>query len=311
MQDQNVAVIAFLAASSLVLLIFALVAGRRSRASQRLDELSGKAEAADMGSQRVAELARSALPAMAAPLVPREEEERSRLQNRLTHAGLYGRQAMTIFLGTKMLLTVGPVLAGALAAALGLVSVTSGLLVGACLSIIGVIGPAFWLDYRKSRRQAAFRRALPDALDIIVICLEGGLSLPAALRKVAGELHSAHPLLAAELNIAQREVQLGRSAGEAMRQFANRADLEEVRSLASVIIQSERYGASLVKSLRVHAESLRNKRLMYAEEMAHKAATKVLFPTVLCILPAMFIVILAPGVIQVLAAFQQMTILRR
>src|SRR5207247_8393608 len=112
---------------------------------------------------------------------------------------------------------------------------------------------------------------------------EGGLSLPAALQRVASELQAAHPLLAGELAIVQRQVQLGQSTGEALRQFANRADLEEIRGLASVIMQAERFGASLVKALQVHADMLRNKRIQYAEEMAQKAAIKILFPTVFCI----------------------------
>src|SRR5262249_14558026 len=125
-----------------------------------------------------------------------------------------------------------------------------------------------------------------------------------SLRRVASELRTAHPLLAFELNIVQREVQLGRSTGEALRQFADRADLEELRSLASVVTQAERYGASLVKSLRVHADALREKRLQYAEEMAHKASIKILFPTVLFIMPAMFIVVLGPTSLELLAALK-------
>jgi tight adherence protein C len=109
--------------------------------------------------------------------------------------------------------------------------------------------------------------------------------------------------LSREFDIVLRESQLGWSPGEAMRRFGERADLEELRSLAAVIAQAERFGASLVKSLRVHAEMLRIKRLQYAEEMAQKAATKVLFPTVLFIFPAMFIVILGPAVIHILQMF--------
>ncbi len=119
-----------------------------------------------------------------------------------------------------------------------------------------------------------------------------------ALRRVAGELRTAHPLLSGELDIVQREVQLGRSTGEALRQFADRCDLEEARSLSSVILQAERFGASLVKSLRVHAEMLRTKRMQYAEEMAQKAATKILFPTILFIFPGLFVIILGPAAIQ-------------
>src|SRR5262249_33661445 len=124
-------------------------------------------------------------------------------------------------------------------------------------------------------------------------------SLPGAIRRVAGELRSAHPELASELMIVQREVQLGRSTGEALQHFAGRTDLEEIRSLSAVITQAERYGASLVKAPRVHAEPLREKRLQYAEEMGQKAGVKILFPTMLCIMPGVFIVVLGPAVIQV------------
>jgi len=190
--------------------------------------------------------------------------------------------------------------------AAGLVTLQSGLIYGAILGIFGLIGPSFWLDRRKKFRQTNFRRALPDALDVLVICLEGGLTLQGAMRRVATELRAAHPVLAQEMNIVQREIQMGRSAGEALRQFADRCDLEEVRSLASVVLQSERYGASLGKALRVHAESLRIKRLQYAEEMAQKAAVKILFPTLLCIFPAIFIVILGPAAYQIAAMFSGM-----
>ena len=170
---------------------------------------------------------------------------------------------------------------------------------------MGLIGPSFWLDKKKAQRQTSLRRSLPDALDVLVICMEGGLSLPASLQRVADELQTAHPLLATELHIAQRDVQLGRSPGEALRHFGERSDLEEIRSLASVIIQADRYGASLVKSLRVHAETLRLKRRQHAEEMAQKAGLKLLFPTVLFIFPAMFVVILGPAMTRILRVFNE------
>jgi tight adherence protein C len=235
--------------------------------------------------------------------MPGDEEERTKLQARLINAGLYGRQALVIYLGVKMLLTVGPAIVGLLAGLVGVVTMTEGLIAGALAGVAGLVGPSFWLDRKKAGRQTAFRRSLPDALDVMVICLEGGLSLAGALRRVAGELRTAHPLLASELNIVQREVQMGRTEGEALRQFAERADLEEMRSLAAVITQAERFGAGLVKALRVHAETLRIKRLQLAEEKAQKAATIMLFPTVFFILPALFIVILGPAAIQILEVF--------
>jgi tight adherence protein C len=176
-------------------------------------------------------------------------------------------------------------------------------LVGSISGAVGMIGPSFWLDKKKAARQIAIRRALPDALDVVVICLEGGLSLPATLRYVAEDLRTAHPLLAAELNIVQREVQLGLTPGESLRKLADRTDMEEIRSLASVIIQADRLGASLVKSLRVHADTLRIKRRQRAEEMAQKAGTKILFPTIIFIFPSLFVVVLAPGLIQLSSTF--------
>jgi tight adherence protein C len=295
----------FLGVSTLVLLVFLLVTGRRSRVDTRLEELADRGDSADPDT--VARMARSTLPKLGQALLPKSEEERTRLQARLIHAGLYSRQALAIFLGVKMLLITGPAVVGIVLATLGIVSTPVALLSGAAAGIAGVIGPSFWLDWMKKRRQTLFRRALPDALDVLVICLEGGLSLSGAIRRVAGELRGPHPALAAELNIVQREVQLGRSEGEAMRQFADRADLEEMRSLAAVIAQAERFGAGLVKALRVHAETLRTKRIQYAEEMAQKAATKMLIPTVLFILPAIFIVILGPAAIQISDVFSNMT----
>jgi tight adherence protein C len=295
----------FLMVSSGVLLAFTLVGGRRTRLEARLDDLSGKAGEAPADQGSVAQIARTALPRMGTPLMPSDEEERTALKTRLIHAGYYGRQSILLFLGVKMLLMVGPALAGLAAAALGLVPGDIGVLTGGLLGIFGMIGPSFWLDKAKAARQTNFRRALPDALDVLIVCMEGGLSLPGSLRRVANELRSAHPTLATELAIVEREIQLGRSPGEALQQMGLRTDLEEVRSLASVVTQSERFGASLVKSLRVHAESLRLKRRHQAEEMAQRAAVKVLMPTLLFIFPAVFVVILGPAVFQIMRFFSE------
>jgi tight adherence protein C len=296
---------AFLMGSTFILLVYLVLGGRRNRLESRIDDLTARGQGRS-DPDPVAAFARAALPKMAAPLMPKDLEERTRLQTRLLHAGLYSRQAMVLFLGVKMLLTVTPAFLGLLAGLAGLVPVQDGLIFGALLGVIGLIGPSLWLRRRKANRQVQFRRALPDALDVLVICLEGGLSLPGAIRRVAGELRMAHPALAAELTIVQRETQLGRSTGEALQRFADRSDLDEVRSLAAVIAQAERYGASLAKALRVHAEALRTKRILRAEEMAQKAVIKILVPTILFIFPGIFIVVLGPAVIQIMALFARL-----
>jgi len=291
----------FLMTSSLLLLVHFLVGGRRTRLDSRLQDLRGR-DGDEFGRDEdsIRQLARATLPKMGKPLVPTDEDERTVLQARLSHAGLYSRQAMAFFLGVKLLLMLGPALIALALGSLGLVPISHALIGGAGLGMAGMIGPSFWLDKMKVWRQTCLRRSLPDALDVLVICMEGGLSLPGSLWRVSDELRTAHPLLASELRIVQREVQLGRSSGEALRHLGERSDLEEIRSLAAVIIQADRYGAGLVKSLAVHAETLRIKRRQQAEEKAQKAGLKVLFPTVLFIFPAMFVVILGPAMIRIM-----------
>jgi tight adherence protein C len=243
---------------------------------------------------------------IAKPLLPTDEKAQSNLKQRLHHAGLYRRQTVFIFLGVKMVLIAVPVVSGLLLGFVGLLSIKMGALYGLLGGSFGMVLPNFWLDARKKKRQATLRRSLPDALDMIIVCLKGGLSLQGAFQRVTSELGMAHPLLAEELAINQREIQLGRSAGEAMRHFGERCDLEEISSLASVLLQSERLGASTVQALRVHGETLRLKRLHRAEEMAHKAGTKMVFPTILCIFPAIFVVVIGPAAFQIMYLFAHM-----
>jgi len=287
--------LAALAVGGLAALAALLATSGKARVDDRLRELN-PANAAAPDQVRV--IARRALPKLGSHLVPTDEKERSRLQAKLIHAGLYSRQAMVIFLGMKLVLMVGPGLVGLAVGVLGIVPMRPAILYGGCLGVLGMIGPGKWLSGKKKARQSGFRKGLPDALDVVVICVEGGLSLVGAIRRVAGDLRDVHPTLAAELELVQREVTLGQPVGEALRRFGDRADLEEVRSLASVVLQSERFGAGLNKALRMHADTLRLKRQQRAEEMAQKAGTKVLFPTLLFIFPAIFVVILGPAAIQ-------------
>jgi len=306
--ESTIILITFLMASSGVLLVYMFVSGLRSRLDRRLEDLteSRRPEATSSTLSRRGSgpsLSQTALPRIGNTLVPTDEKERNVLETRLIQAGFYGRKVMPIYLGVKVLLMVTPALVGLTLGALGLAPMSYAGLAGGCLGILGMIGPSFWLDNQKAKRQTAFRRALPDALDLLVLCLEGGLSLTGSLRRVSDELTTAHPILATELNVVQREIQLGRTPGDSLQQMGIRTDLEEIRNLASVINQAERFGASLVKSLRVHAETLRVRRLQQAEEMAQKAAIKILFPTLLFIFPAIFVVILGPALFQIYDLF--------
>jgi tight adherence protein C len=285
------------------LMIWIALKGRKTRTDVRIDELSGRG-----GSVRdrklSSKLARS-LP-LVGTLIEPSAAEQSLLKTRLIQAGFYSQQAMKVFLGAKVVLMVAPAVIGLILGVLHVLPLKIGLLAGACMGIIGMIGPSFWLDRAKKGRSRILRSALPDAFDLLIICVEGGLTLQSAMQRISEELRTAHPALAGELLIVQREVQLGLPDSEAIKHMADRTDLGELRSLVTVISQSERFGASLVKGLRVLAETLRLDRRQHAEEMAQKAGTKILFPTLLFIFPAIFVVILGPAFFQIVRAFSSM-----
>jgi tight adherence protein C len=280
--------------------------GDQRRALARLRDLA-PAEKTAPERPRALEVALSALPAVGAMVAPGDAKVVARLKDRLTQAGVYGPNAVMILLGAQILLMVLlPLMAAGLPLALGLLSWRSALLVGAGAVAAGMLTPSLWVDYQRKRRQTELRRALPDAVDMLVLCVEAGLSLSAALQRVTAELQIAHPALAREMNIILREVQLGLSVGEAMKKFGDRCGLDEVRELAAVLLQSERYGTASVKALRLHSETCRQQRHQRAEERAQKAAVKILFPTLLCIFPAIFIVILGPAAYQIAAMLSKM-----
>ncbi len=280
-----------------------LLTGKKGNLDRRIDAMVGRGRPGDDRPETVASMARSALPKMGKVIVPEDEVERTKLRARLVHAGLYQKQAMHVFLGVKLALLVLATIVGLGLTFARVVPPTKALPISMVLFMAGMMGPGKWLNRRKMSRQTSLRRGLPDALDVLIICLEGGLSLQAGIKKIADELRSAHPILGSELRIVDREIQLGRGPGEALQNFARRTDLEEALSLASVIGQSEKFGASLTKSLRNHSETLRVQRKQKAEERAQKAATKILIPTLLFIFPAVFVVLLAPAVFQVMELF--------
>jgi tight adherence protein C len=309
--------VAILVAIALVCFVLGLINLRRRRHDQRLRELTegdaiapnGATPAARPGSSPALwsglAVAASALPKIGTPLLPDEEDDLTELESRLRKAGYYQRHAAGIFLGIKVLLLVAAVLFGLGMGVTGFLTPVGAMLCGGFATGVAVLAPGLWVEGRTRTRQETLRRALPDALDVMVICVEGGLSLPEAIRRVAGELQTAHPLLAGELGIVQREILLGLSPGEAMRRLATRCDIEEVRSLAAVLLQSERFGASTSKALRVQADQLRLKRHQRAEERAQRAAVLILFPTLLCIFPAVFLVFLGPAVWRILDMFER------
>jgi tight adherence protein C len=236
-------------------------------------------------------------------LVPQNRKDTTDLTAKLALAGFRRPAAAGYFVGLQLVLVV------ALAGSAGTTAVVGGsawpkvLLWAAGGGAVGLLAPSFWLSGQVKKRQRLLRNALPDALDIMVLSVEGGASLGAALNWVAEEIPPVHPALGTELILVQREVQLGLSAGEAFQGFADRCGIPEARDLAGALIQSEKYGASIGKALRTYSDNARQERQLWAEEVAQKAAVKILFPMLLCIFPAMFIVLLGPAAFQMSKMF--------
>jgi tight adherence protein C len=278
--------------------------GDRRRAVERLRDLADGEMPAPTEKSSLAELAWSTLPKLGTLLLPREESGLAHRKQQLLQAGFFSSNALRNFMGvTVVLMLIFPVVFVLIPYALGFLALRWAL--AACLlaNSAGMLAPNIWLRSRVKTRQRLLLQGLPDALDMLVMCLEGGVSLMAAVQRVTGELQTVHPVLSMELNIVVREIQLGLSAGEALKKMGDRCGLADVRNLASILLQSERYGASLVKALRTHSDSWRQERQNQAEEIAQKAAVKILFPTLLCIFPAIFIVLLGPAAFQLADLF--------
>jgi tight adherence protein C len=164
-------------------------------------------------------------------------------------------------------------------------------------AILGYMLPGFWLSWRVRVRQHRLRLALPDGLDLLVICVEVGLGLDQSILRVAQELRIVHPELSEELQMVNLEMRVGKTRVEALRELARRTGLEDLKSLVAMLIQTERFGTSIAQSLRIHSDELRTRRRQRAEEASAKTTVKMVPPLVLFIFPALMVVILGPAVI--------------
>jgi len=227
-----------------------------------------------------------------------------RLVEKLIYAGFRRKGAAELFLGAKIALALAlPVaIAGGLlwhARATGK-DIQAGTLIMYCPMglVLGLMLPNMWLNRKVQQRQEKIKFALPNALDLLVVCIEAGLALDAALLRIGRELRESAPELSEELALLNLEVSAGKPREECLRNLGLRTGVEEVKSLAARIIQSSKFGTNLAHSLRIHAQSLREKRRQEAEERAAKTSVKLLFPLVFFIFPALFVVILGPAAVR-------------
>jgi tight adherence protein C len=234
-------------------------------------------------------------------LLPRSQAEVSVTQQRLIRAGYRKDSALKNFYGAKVLV---PLALCVLVTVTGIAHASSFLIYILALGL-GFLAPDFWLGRKISTRQAAIRRGLPDVLDLLVICIEAGQSLDQATIRTAEELRLALPAVTDELRVVVLEQRAGRPRTDAWRNFADRTAVNSVRNLVSVLVQSEQFGTSAAKTLRIHSDTLRTQRRQKVEEQAAKTSVKLVFPLVFFIFPSLFLVALGPAVIIMSESFHK------
>ena len=294
-----------LAVAGLVMLVGELVP-ERSEVIKRLDRMPG-GEAIGTVDRRRREVQADRLRELLAALGTRlhgEPNLQSKAQRLMVAAGFVRPGAVAVFYGVRIattlilgfaFLTLSPTLGSVLGLSKWMIIVIA--IWGAAL---GWVAPTFLVAARGNARKREMLRALPDALDLLVVCVEAGLGLNQALQRVAEEIMLVSPVLGEQLSLVNFEIRAGTPRDEALRAFGTRTDLEDARSLATVLIQTDRFGTSVAQALRTHADTIRTKQRQRVEEASAKTAIKMLFPLVFCIFPALFIVILGPGMLSAL-----------
>jgi tight adherence protein C len=225
--------------------------------------------------------------------VPRSPSEMGKLQQRLVTAGYRNNEAVALFFGIRVGLAL---LLFGLFASPFVFGPNFLMAIGACG--VGYILPGFMLARMAKRRQHRIRLGLPDALDLLVVSVEAGLGLDQAIQRVADELAFAHPELADEMKLINLELRAGKARSEALRNFGERTQIDDVISLVTMLVQTDKFGTSVAQSLRVHSETSRTKRRQRAEEAAAKTGVKMVFPLVFCIFPAIWVVTIGPAAIK-------------
>jgi tight adherence protein C len=247
------------------------------------------------------ETARTALMRRLGALSPAAWQADEATKLKLVRAGYDRPTAAISYAMARLVSLTTMMLLGALIAPKS--SALSFLGVVATVAIVGYLMPIYWLERAMRLRQERLRRALPDGVDLLVLCVEAGLGLDAAILRVARESKPVHPDMSRELLVVSRKVNAGLTRADALKAMHERTGLEEVQVLVQNLIQSERLGSSVAKVLRVFAETLRRKRRQSAERKASVAPIKMTFPLAVMILPALFIVILGPAIMRIMSWF--------
>lgn len=234
--------------------------------------------------------------AAAQPFMPKTREKMSTLRKQLGQAGIYTPGAAPLVKGAKFIGLLVGLIVGYVAGLL-----TDNMVLAMPVSaLLGYLAPVIWLKMKIKANQRALTQGLPDALDLMVVCVEAGLTVDGAMQRVGQELVIAHPAISRELGIAHMETRVGLPRMEALKNLGVRTANAPLQSLAAMLVQAERFGTSIAQALRVHADTLRTSRQLAAEEQASKASVKMSFPLVLFIFPATFLVVMGPTIINLM-----------
>jgi tight adherence protein C len=293
--------------------LYSLFSVRDARAEKRLNRFSRmtggqESEEQSSNSERLQELIEKAAPAFAKPLTPQSEEEQSELKVRLLNAGWRSENAPSVYLGIKF----GFLLMGLLLALLIVVPAygltQKGMIYGFLIAGVSFYLPGIFVWWRVKGRQDQIFCGLPDALDLMVVCVEAGLGLDAAMRKVAEEMARSFPIISEEFSICNFQLQMGRPRREVLHDLGLRTGVDDMKSLAAILIQADRFGSSVANALRVQSDAMRTKRKQLAEERAAKTAVQLIIPLILFIFPAIFIVLVGPAGIQIVDNYMSMDV---
>ncbi len=237
-------------------------------------------------------------------VLPRVELERDKAMLKLSRAGFRSPMAMQVYYMIKTVLAIVlPLIVLLSASWLPRIEMINVLIYAMFASGIGVIGPNIVLQRMVGKRMRALSNGFPDALDLLVVCVESGLGLAAAIQRVAEELEVSHPELAFELLLVNAEIRVGMPRERALKNLANRTGLVDIRGLVALLVQTMRFGTGVADALRVYSEEFRDKRTQKAEEQAAKMGTMLVFPLVLFMFPIFFIVAIGPAVLRIIDAF--------
>lgn len=293
----------FLAIGALTWLILSFFTSDDDRAGRRLGELSdprkrGPNDRDAKKGEAIARVLQKASPTLAKPLTPKTEAEMGKLRQSLVEAGFRSENAVVVYLSIRAASAILFLILGG-GISVYMYGATQAAMIR--LLVIGATGfylPILGLRILGNKRKQQIFLGLPDALDLMVVCVEAGLGLDQAMRRVAQEMKKSYRTVADEFGLCNLHLQMGRAKGQVLQDLGQRTGVDDLRALASILIQADKFGSSVATALRVQSESMRTRRQQIAEEKAAKTAVKLIFPLVLFIFPGIFVVLVGPAGIQ-------------